>query len=139
MLSHHLQNTQGKHEHDHQLLLGLHVQVPQVLQRQNQDHDVDDDVEDSAHPALEMDVVASSLVSLINLVPRVLGWPALEGSRSDKGDSVGGGDAANAVDDPAETLLGENAKDECQDGKLDHSDGGDVEDRSQVIVLCWRQ
>jgi hypothetical protein len=53
-----LQYSKGEHDHDHQLLLDISLQYVDLFQRKDEDNKIDDDVEDCAHPALDMDVVA---------------------------------------------------------------------------------
>ena len=77
----------------------------EFLEWKYEDDEIDDDVEDCTHPSLEVDVVAGSLVSAVQLLPGIGNRVALKGRGQNKRKSIGDTDSDHAVNDLAELLL----------------------------------
>jgi hypothetical protein len=60
------------------------LQPVDLLQRKYENDEVDDDIEYSAHPSLDVNVIARARVIVVELFPRVRNWIALECSGQDK-------------------------------------------------------
>lgn len=114
-----LQDSEGEHSHDHELLLDAHVQTPQAGKWQHEQDKIQQNVENGRHPSLNMDVVAFSLLCVVNPLPRVGCWPTLKCCGNSEGNTVGDDQAHHTIANTAELGIREDAKDEEEQRHLD--------------------
>ena len=113
-----IQDTQRKHEHDHNFLLELDLKTVQVPERQHNDDEINNNVADGAHPALDVDVVAGSQVGAVDLQPGMVDWVALERCGEHKADAIADAEAADDKHNSTELLVRKDAQNEEQKGNF---------------------
>ena len=128
------EDTDTKHGHDHDLLLDTHVQRCQVFHRERHYNNVQEDVDSGRDPALEMNVVAGTLVESIPLIPSHANGPALHQGDDEEYDGVDSTEGHDAVSKDSEALGRKDAKVEEEDGDFGDAEASHVEDLSQKVV-----
>ena len=131
-----LQDTEGKHAHQGDLLAGRKLRGVQGLHGQHQDNDICRDAESCVGVPILRNI---NTRSRDRLVPRTGDRRALPDSRAEGGDHIGGDDAQERVAGDLEPFLRKDAQVKEQDRCLSQVDSELIECLGDVEELQLRE
>jgi hypothetical protein len=130
-----LQASSKEHEHDTKLATTTHYEVFELLHGQDDYDQVENNVDASRHPSVDVQVDAFSMMLAVPMLPSYADRYALQRSCQNECNDVQNAKHYCKVDDASETLLRKNAEVEEQDRYLRQCNRSQIEELGVVKDL----
>jgi hypothetical protein len=105
-----LQASAEEHEHNTKLTTETHLEVLDIPQRQGYNNQVENDVDASGHPSLDIQVKAFSGMFAVPTRPGEVDWGTLQCSCRDERDHVQYAKRYRNLDGASEPLMGKDSE-----------------------------